>query len=263
VSKPRRGAVRSKTLVATFRGHRVVTVDASEVRCLTRHDEEFSNFAIHSDFPSLIPRGEIWVDARTFEAEGLFCLVNALVHLEKLKEGRGEDHAYEAGLEAERAVREAMTGVKYRGDKPHRKTPEGVYVADYATLPDPRGPIATRLVDGGLVRGLYRTDYVEGGHGYVYPWIPKGEIWLENGVAPRELPFLLAHEYTELRLMRDEGLGYDAAHAIAAKVEFALREGDAIRDLLTSREREFARPDVPRLADEGFYRAVRRRYRPR
>ncbi|HEY2154021.1 MAG TPA: hypothetical protein VGH33_00225 [Isosphaeraceae bacterium] len=263
MSKPKRGAIRSRKAITRLRGYRVIGVDAFEVRSCTRHDEEFTNFAIHTDFPNLIPRGEIWVDERTFEAEGLFYLVDAMVHLKKLEEGLPEEKAYTAGVDAERALREAMTGLKYRGGKPHRRTPADVYVGDYLTLPDPAGPIAARLVDGGYVRSVYRTDYVEGGHGYVYPWVPKREIWLEHGVAAKELPFVLAHEYTELRLMRDDGLAYDPAHAIAAKVEFALREGDSLRDLLTTPGRPLTKADLPKLAGEAFHDAVRRCYRPR
>jgi hypothetical protein len=263
VSKPKDGAIESKKLITKLRGYRVVTVDAFEVRSCTRQDEEFTNFAVHTDIPNLIPRGEVWVDERTFEDEGIFCLVNAMVHLKKLEEGLHEEKAYTAGVEAERALREAMTGLKYRGGKPHRRTPADVYVSDYLALPDPTGPIAARLVDGFYVRSVYRTDYVEGGHGYVYPWVPRREIWLEHGVAAKELPFVLAHEYTELRLMRDDGLGYDPAHAIAAKVEFALREGDALRDLLTAPGRALRKADLPKLAGEAFYQAVKRRYRPR
>ena len=35
-------------------------------------------------------------------------------------------------------------------------------------------------------------------------WPVKGEIWLDQSIHPRELPFILVHEYLELRLMRDE-----------------------------------------------------------
>jgi hypothetical protein len=262
VSKSSRGTALNKTHVTTLRGYRVITVDAFGVRSLTRHDEEFTNFAIHTDFPSMIPPGEVWIDERLYEAEGLFCLVNAMVHLKKLEEGKPEDRAYNAGVKAERLLREQLIGVKFRGPKPHKRTPPGVAIGHYATLPDPKGPIEAQLVDGNLVRCLYRTDYVEGGHGYVYPWVPKGQIWLEQGVAVRELPFVLAHEYTELRLMRDEGLEYDPAHAIAAKVEFALREGDALLKLLSPTGSRLTRADVPRLATEEFIRAVKRRYKP-
>lgn len=262
MSESRRGPGLKKTYVTTLRGYRVVTVDAFAVRSRTRHDEEFTNFAIHTDFPSLIPPGEIWIDARLFEAEGIFCLVDALVHLKKREEGVPEAEAYAAGVEAERLLRERINGVRYRGGRPHRQTPPEVYLNEYTTLPDPSGPVRARLVDGNLVRSLYRTDYVEGGHGFVYPWVPRGEVWLEQGVATRELPFVLAHEYTELRLMRDDGLAYDPAHSIAAKVEFALREGDSLRDLLAPPGRPFTKAQVGRLTSTEFYHAVKRRYRP-
>ena len=39
-----------------------------------------------------------------------------------------------------------------------------------------------RLVDGNVVRCTYKTDYTEGGHGQVYPWVPKREIWVEKAL---------------------------------------------------------------------------------
>ena len=166
MSKSSRGTGLKKTHVTTLRGHRVMTVDAFGIRTRTRHDEEFTNFAIHSDFPAMIPPGEVWVDERLYEAEGLFSLVNAMVHLKKLEEGEPEDRAYGAGVKAERLIRERLLGIKFRGPKPHKRTPPGVTIGHYETLPDPKGPIEARLIDGNLVRSLYRTDYVEGGHTY-------------------------------------------------------------------------------------------------
>ena len=72
--------------------------------------------------------------------------------------------------------------------------------------PDPEGTVNVWLVDGNLVRSYYKTDYTEGGHGYVYPWVPKPEIWIEDGADHREVPYIVCHEYIERRLMRDEGL---------------------------------------------------------
>lgn len=37
-------------------------------------------------------------------------------------------------------------------------------------------------IDGHLVRCYYKTDYTEGGHGYVYPWCPRNEIWIEKDI---------------------------------------------------------------------------------
>ena len=245
-----------KTFVATQRGFRVCTVNAFEVRDLTQGDEEFTYFATHGDFPRLIPEREIWIDERLFEVEGIFYLANALTMLAEMEKGRSADRAEVVGLAAERSLRERLIGVKFRGGRPHRRVPVKVYVRRYLTLPDVKGPVEVRQVDGCLVRSLYKTDYTEGGHGYVYPWVPKGEIWVENDLDPAELPFVVAHEYTELRLMRDEGLGYERAHAISAGVEFQLREGGGALPSLAPKGKKFREGDVPGLTSPAFFEYV-------
>ena len=92
--------------------------------------------------------------------------------------------------------------------------PPRIYVEQYITLPDPDGPggeVTVWLVDGAVVRDLYKTDYTEGGHGYVYPWVPKPEIWVEATLERAELPFIVAHEYLERLLMRDAGFATSAS----------------------------------------------------
>ena len=263
MGKGRSTAALAKERVADFRGYRVCTVDAFGVRDLARRDEEFTNFAIHDDFPDLIPEREIWVDRRLFEAEGLFYIADALVRLARRQGGTSEERADEAGLEVERALRRELLGLKYRAGRPHRRVPRRIYAGEYVTLPDPVGPVVVHLVVGELVRGYYKTDYTEGGHGYVYRWVPRGQIWVERDLAPAELPYVVAHEYTELRLMRDEGMEYDPAHAISSKVEFALREGDRLKDRLVPAGRKLTRRDLPRLTSEDYFAAVLRDYKRR
>jgi hypothetical protein len=41
-----------------------------------------------------------------------------------------------------------------------------------------------------LVRCMYRTDYAEGGHGYIYDRCPKSEICVETGVDRAGIPFI-------------------------------------------------------------------------
>ena len=243
-----RGPTLRKTLVVRQFGYAVYTVDAFGVRDLTEPDEEFTNFAIHSDFPDLIKEQEIWIDERLFEKEGLFYLANALTQLKQQAVGNTESRAYAVGLKVERMLRERLVGVKFRAGRPHQRIPARVYHGQYATLPDTQGPIIVWLIDGNLVRSLYKTDYTEGGHGYVYRWVPKGEIWIEHDLEPGEMPYIVAHEYMELRLMRDEGLEYDPAHEICSKVEFELRDGKGARPLLGPPARELTKEDLPRLA---------------
>ncbi|MCA1684824.1 MAG: hypothetical protein LC745_02325 [Planctomycetia bacterium] len=253
VTKGRPGGKLSKTFIATLRGYDVYTVNAFGVRDLAKRDEEFTTFASHADFPDLIPGREIWVDERLFGDEGLFYLANALTRLREHEKGSTTERADAAGLNVERALRERLVGVKFRAGRPHKRVPERIYDREYATLPDVQRAVVVWLVEGNLVRSFYKTDYTEGGHGYVYRWVPKGEIWVERGLDPAEIPYVIAHEYLELRLMRDEGLDYDHAHEISATVEYEIREGGGARSLVAPGGRKFAERDLPGLTSPAFF----------
>jgi hypothetical protein len=108
MSKSRRGPGPQRRFVTRQRGYDVYTVNAFGVRELTRGDEEFTNFATHGDFPRLVPAREIWIDARLYEPEGVFYLAEALVRLARLRDGASDDAAYQAGLDADRALREQL-----------------------------------------------------------------------------------------------------------------------------------------------------------
>src|SRR5205085_10567040 len=105
--------------------------------------EEFGNFATKDQFPDLIPAGEIWVGERTLDKEGIFYIANALARVKEIDNGASEDKAYIAGLEAERELRERLTGLKFRNGKPHRRVPDNVYVGPYTTLDDREYPYKT------------------------------------------------------------------------------------------------------------------------
>src|SRR5262249_29380878 len=119
--------------------------------------------------------------------------------------------------------------------------------------PDPEGPVDVWLVDGNLVRSYYKTDYTEGGHGYVYPWVPRPQIWVEDGVDHREVPFIVCHEYLERRLMRDEGLDYDTAHAICSKAGWARRETGGPALLMPAGRRRLNKESLSALPAGGVY----------
>ena len=127
---------------------------------------------------------------------------------------------------------------------------------------DPEGPVEVWLVDGNLVRSYYKIDYTEGGHGYVYPWVPRSEIWIEDGVDRREVPFIVSHEYIERRLMRDQGIDYNTAHAICSRLEFDLRKGKGLlkTPYLGSEQRKLMKKDLVRLTSDEVFRFVLRHY---
>ena len=237
----------------------VYSVNGFAVRNVAQPDEEFGNFAMHDGFPHLIPKDELWISEKVAAKEGIFFIANALTRLARKANGAAEK-AYDDGLEVERILREKVNGITFRDGKPHKQVPDCIYLKPYLTLADPLGTVTVWLVDGNVVRSYYKTDYIEGGHGYVYSWVPRPEIWIEDGVDHREIPFILAHEYLERRLMRDARLGYDHAHTIASKLEFDLRKGRGITPLLTRAGKPLGKSDLPGLVKEDVYSAVLRRY---
>lgn len=239
----------------------VFTVDGYAVRNASKPDEEFGNFASHDEFPDVIGTCEVWISEKLAAKEGVFFAANALTYLANVNAG-AMDAAYDAGVEAERALRERVNRIEFRDGKPHKRVPDEIYLAEYITLPDPKGTVSVRLVDGNLLRSYYKTDYTQGGHAYVYPWVPKQQIWIEDGVDHREIPFILCHEYLERRLMRDGGLEYARAHEIASALEYDLRKGTGLTSML-SRGRKIGKADLPGLTEEAVYEFVSDHYRHR
>src|SRR5438876_11412022 len=148
-----------KQRVGTFHGYEVYTVNPFGVRDLTESDEEFTNFALHDQFPELIPEGEIWIGENLLNDEGLFFLANAVMTLAEQERGASEDAASTSGTNFERFLRERLLDVKFRAGRPHRRAPRRVYVHRYLTLPDEKFPVTVWIVDGRLVRAFYKTDY--------------------------------------------------------------------------------------------------------
>jgi hypothetical protein len=82
------------------------------------------------------------------------------------------------------------------------------------------------VVDGPYVRRTYSMDFNVGGHGFVYDFIPKDEVWLDSSVEERELQFSLVHELVERTMMMDEHnpQDYETAHRQANTIELELRK---------------------------------------
>jgi hypothetical protein len=75
------------------------------------------------------------------------------------------------------------------------------------------------IVDGNIVRHMLDTAFTQGGHGYVYKYIPKDEIWVEKVVNSDDQRHNMAHEMEEYDLMKYRGLTYAKAHKIAIEDE--------------------------------------------
>jgi hypothetical protein len=96
------------------------------------------------------------------------------------------------------------------------------------------------IVNGELVRFFFFIDFTEGGHGFVYPFVPKNEVWLDDDLNPRERKFVLLHELHERNLMSKWMNGkksawkrlfvkntYKKAHADSSAIEYKCRNGQA------------------------------------
>jgi hypothetical protein len=50
------------------------------------------------------------------------------------------------------------------------------------------------IMNGRLVRSVFDIDFTEGGHDYVYEFVPANEVWIDDAVEEPERPFVLLHE---------------------------------------------------------------------
>lgn len=92
---------------------------------------------------------------------------------------------------------------------------------------DPKDRLKIYLVNGNEVRKDH-IEFTMGGHGYVYDYVPKDEIWIDENLKskPEDMEATIKHEVFEVRKMRDEGLDYDTAHELANQVEKKVRQND-------------------------------------
>jgi len=93
-------------------------------------------------------------------------------------------------------------------------------------------------VDGKYLRDVIHLNYTQGGNGYRYPWINKGEGWLDKDNR-REWLFIAIHELHEVNYAVSHWLNlldshdYDIAHEEADKVEQVARDNPELAmDLL-------------------------------
>lgn len=78
------------------------------------------------------------------------------------------------------------------------------------------------LVDGTHVRNTHDSDFCQGGNGFRYRFIPRGELWIDEQISEDEWPLIAFHECYEAELMRG-GMDYDGAHLRAKMQEDRVR----------------------------------------
>ena len=198
--------------------YKIKYIDGNKFRSSSIEHEEFCSYAIHEDFPDKIKKDEIFIDKHLNENDSKLILRSAIQRLKDLKSGMSSEKAYDQSIKFEKSLREKAK-LQHK-DKEDKFTKHG---KKYLTIKDDKFPVNVYLVSGKEIRDKYKTDFSQGGHGYVYPWIPHNEIWIEKEVDPKEYIYILAHEYTELLLMRDKKMKYEEAHIKASGKEMHFR----------------------------------------
>jgi hypothetical protein len=115
------------------------------------------------------------------------------------------------------------------------------------------------LVDGTHVRNHHDSDFSQGGNGFRYDFVPRGELWIDVQISQVEHPLIAYHECRESELMR-RGWDYERAHDRAKLLEDRLRrsllpEVRAMRESAAELEQE-----AMRLEDNGERQAASMAY---
>lgn len=191
-------------------------VDGTYVR--THLDEEFTNYGQPYAF-DCIPKNELWLDDEASNDEQKFFIDHLLSEHRLMARGVPYDDALE------QADKKEMSERKRAGDV--RKLTRG------GNLPDPRkvhvrlwkaleNGVSVWIINGRLVRSIFDDDFTEGGHDYVYEFVPQNDVWIDNDLEEAERPYVLLHELHERNLMA-KGWPYSKAHEDSSTIEYHYR----------------------------------------
>jgi hypothetical protein len=208
-------------------------VDGDFVRA--KIDEEFTNFAQHYIL-KCVPENEFWIDKEHSPDEHQYYIDHMLVEWRAMKNGQNKVDAID--LADKKEARERRKSDFFNTlDKTATKTESDILKKIHKQeLNLENSGLKIWIVNGELVRDLLHMEFVEGGHDYVYPFVPAGEIWLDDDLDEADRKFVLLHEIHERFLMAN-GKTYEEAHRSASRIEHQTRiKPDLLNDFL---EEEF------------------------
>ena len=194
-------------------------------------DEEFTNFGQHYNF-SYIPKDELWIEKETKTDERQFFIDHLLVEHHLMAKGVPYDKAL---LEADKVEkRERRRAGDIRRLTHHGKDlPDGreVHARLWKKL---ENGVSVWIVNGRLIRSVFDIDFTEGGHDYVYEFVPEGEVWIDDAIEEKERGYVLLHELHERNLMAS-GWPYNKAHVESSRLEYRCRHHpDELHEALAS-----------------------------
>ena len=96
-----------------------------------------------------------------------------------------------------------------------------------------RNGLSIWIVNGRLVRSTFDIDFTEGGHDYIYEFVPENEVWIDDAIVEPERGYVLLHELHERNRMAKGG-PYGKAHAESSRLEYhCRRHPDELHEALT------------------------------
>lgn len=192
-------------------------VDGAYIR--SHIDEEFVNFGQHYRY-TYIPINELWIDREAEHDERQFFIDHLLVEHRLMAGGMKYQDALPKADQAERKQRRRAKDI---GILTHhgQQLPDGKDVHERLWQKLKTG-ISIWIVNGRLVRSVFDIDFTEGGHDYVYEFVPENEVWIDDAIMEAERGYVLLHELHERNRMA-KGVPYDKAHAESSRLEYHCR----------------------------------------
>ena len=203
-------------------------VDGSYIR--SHKDEEFTNFGQHYRYP-YIPANELWIDREAKHDERKFFIDHLLVEHRLMAKGVPYDEALVKADKAERRERRRSGDVSRLTH--HGQTLPGGKNVHERLWQKLKNGLSVWIVNGRLVRSAFDVDFTEGGHDYVYEFVPENEVWIDDAIEEPERGYVLLHEFHERNRMA-KGWPYDKAHAESSRLEYRYRHHpDELHEALT------------------------------
>lgn len=199
-------------------------VDGEHIR--NKINREFTNFGQHFRF-DFIPTKEFWIDKQHGSDEKDYFINHMLVEWNMMKNGVSYDKALECAdlLEKrERSKSVLMKKLEKEISSLNSDVPKEIYKERLAKY---KGEVGVCIVNGEAVRDLYFIDFTEGGHHFVYDFVPLNEVWIDDDLLSEERDFVILHELHERYLM-STGMDYPHAHRSSSIIEYKCRSGEKL-----------------------------------
>jgi hypothetical protein len=194
-------------------------------------NREFTNFGQHFRFP-FIPKHELWIDKEYAPGEENFFVDHMLYEWHLMSQGVSYDDSVGKGDNKEKRERlksKILLKAKEEQEKKHITIPKELYKEKLDGYGD---ILSVWIVNGELVRDLFYIEYTEGGHHFIYKFIPKNEVWIDDDLSPKERGYVILHELHE-RFLMSKGYDYSKAHASSSAIEYKCRrEPDKLKKCL-------------------------------